>query len=167
MVRGHATSWLDGITLENIKLFLSHDPAAALQKAGNALDFRWARNLKVRGLEVVWESPGSDIWKSALAFEDIKGLETSEFAGRQGLATAEHPAVVLHQVENARFWRNRALPGAGIFFSIRGERSRGIDLEDNDLREARIPCRMAPEVKPGAVKAPADLDNGRLKGKLN
>jgi hypothetical protein len=158
LINGHPMSWLDGVTLENVKLFLSHDPDAPIQKVEHALKFRWARNLKIRGLEIVWEGPESDNWKSALYFEDIKGLEVMEFAGRQGLVGAEQPTVVLNQVENARFWRNRALPGAGLFFDIRGERSRDLYFLDNDLFEARVPYRIAPEVRPEEVKAKGNFD---------
>ncbi len=146
LINGHPMSWLEGISLENVKLFMSHDPEAPIHKVEHALRFRWARDLKIRGLEVVWDPPVSDNWKSALYFEDIKGLEVAEFAGRQGLVGAEQPAVVLNQVEGARFWRNRALPQTGIFFDIRGERSRSLTLSDNDLLEARFPYRIAPEV---------------------
>ena len=158
LINGHPMSWLDGITLENVKLFLSHDPEAPIQKVEHALKFRWARNLKIRGLEVVWEEPVSNNWKSALYFEDIKGLEVTEFAGRQGLVGAEQPTVVLNQVENASFWRNRALPETAIFFDIRGERSRRIELSDNDLIDARIYSRVAPEVRAGQVKMKDDLE---------
>jgi hypothetical protein len=158
LINGHPMSWLDGITLENVKLFLSHDPEAPIQKVEHALKFRWARNLKIRGLEVVWEEPVSNNWKSALYFEDIKGLEVTEFAGRQGLVGAEQPTVVLNQVENASFWRNRALPDTAIFFDIRGERSRRIELSANDLIEASIHSRVAPEVREGQVKIKDDLE---------
>ncbi|MFZ2053791.1 MAG: glycosyl hydrolase family 28 protein [Candidatus Aminicenantales bacterium] len=158
LINGHPMSWLDGITLENVKLFLSHDPEAPIQKVEHALKFRWARNLKIRGFEVVWDRPESDNWKSALYFEDIKGLEVAEFAGRQGLVGAEQPAIVLNQVEDAHFWRNRALPDTGIFFDIRGERSRALYLFDNDLLEARLPLRIAPEVGREEVKTRGNLE---------
>jgi len=158
LINGHPMSWLDGITLENVKLFLSRDPDAPIQKVEHALKFRWARNLKIRGLEVVWERPESETWKSALYFEDIKGLEVAEFVGRQGLVGAEQPAVVLNQVEDAHFWRNRALPDTGIFFDIRGERTYGLYLLDNDLLEARVPYRIAPEVGAEKIKTRGNLE---------
>ncbi len=158
LINGHPMSWLDGITLENVKLFLTHDPEAPIQKVEHALKFRWARNLKIRGLEVVWDRPESESWKSALYFEDVKGLEVTEFAGRQGIVGAEQPAIVLDQVENARFWRNRALPETAIFFDVWGERSRGLYLLDNDLLEARVPFRIASGVRPEEVKVLGNLE---------
>jgi hypothetical protein len=158
LINGHPMSWLDGITLENIKLILSHDPEAPIQKVEHAMKFRWARNLKIRGLEIVWDRPESENWKSALYFEDVKGLEVSEFAGRQGLVGTEQPAIVLNQVEDAHFWRNRALPDTAIFFDIRGERSTGLYLFDNDLLEARTPFRIDQEVGAGNVKTRGNLE---------
>lgn len=162
LINGHPMSWLEGITLENIKLFLSHDPEAPIQKVEHALRFRWARDLKIRGLEVVWQPPFSDNWKSALYFEDIKGLEVAEFAGRQGLAGEDRAAVVLNQVVDARLWHNRALPGTKVFFDIRGERSRDLFFLDNDVREAEVPYRQAAEVEPGSILWRGNLQKSRM-----
>jgi hypothetical protein len=158
LINGHPMSWLDGITLENIKLFLSDDPSAPIQKVEHALKFRWARNLKIRGLEVVWEKPESERWQSALYFEDVKDLELAEFTGRQGLIGAADPAVCLNQVEGARLLRNRAASGTEVFFDIRGDRSRSIQIRDNDLLEARVPYRVSPEVKPEEIRPQGNIE---------
>jgi len=120
LINGHPMSWLDGVTLENIKLFLSDDPSAPIQKVEHAMKFRWARNLKIRGLEVVWEKPESERWQSALYFEDVKDLELAEFSGRQGLLEAADSAVCLNQVEDARLFRNKAASGTEVFFEVKG-----------------------------------------------
>jgi len=158
LINGHPMSWLDGITLENIKLFLADDPSAPIQKMEHALKFRWARNLKIRGLEVIWEKPESERWETALYFEDVKDLELAEFVGRQGLLGAADSAVCLNQVEEARLSRNRAAAGTEVFLDIRGERSRAIYLLDNDLLEARVPYRVAPEVKPEEINPQGNLE---------
>jgi hypothetical protein len=157
LINGHPMSWLDGITLENIKLFLADDPTAPIQKVEHAFKFRWARNLKLRGLEVVWEKPESERWESALYFEDVKDLDLAEFVGRQGVLEAASPAVCLNQVEGARLWRNRAAAGTEVFFDIRGERSRSIAILDNDLLEAKVPYRVAPEVKAEEIQPQDNL----------
>ena len=159
LINGHPMSWLDGVTLENIKLFLSDDPSAPIQKVEHALKFRWARNLKIRGLEVIWEKPESERWQSALHFEDVKELDLAEFSGRQGLLGAADSAVCLNQVEDARLLRNRAVAGTEVFFEVKGERSRSIQIRDNDLREARVPLRVTPEVKPEEIKPQGNLES--------
>jgi hypothetical protein len=158
LINGHPMSWLDGVTLENIKLFLSDDPAAPIQKVEHALKFRWARNLKIRGLEVIWEKPESERWQSALYFEDVKDLELAEFAGRQGLLEAADAAVCLNQVEDALLLRNKASSGTGVFFEVKGERTRAILVRDNDLRGAREPLRAAPEVRPEEIRPQGNLE---------
>jgi hypothetical protein len=86
MINGHPESWLEGLSLENVKLFLSADPAAYAEKAVHAMKFRWAKDLKLKDVEVIWEKPVSDKWESALYLEDIQGLALEGFSGRQAKA---------------------------------------------------------------------------------
>ena len=154
---GHPENWLDGITMENVKLFISHDPAAPYDKAVHALTFKQAKNLKLRNIEVIWDNPEYDRWKSALYLEDIQGLELEGFQGRPAKQGAEDAAVVLNQVEDAQIRQSKALSGTLVFGEIRGERCRGIDLVGNDFRQAKVPFRIAPGVKTNEVKAHNNL----------
>jgi hypothetical protein len=154
---GHPENWLDGITMVNVKLFVAHDPAAPYDKAVHALTFRQVRNLKLRNIEVIWDKPEYDQWKSALYLEDIQGLELEGFQGRQAKEGADDAAVVLNQVENAQILQSKALAGTSVFCEIRGEGSRGIYLLGNDLLQAKIPYRIAPGVKADEVKARNNL----------
>ncbi|OGD19310.1 MAG: hypothetical protein A2W03_18440 [Candidatus Aminicenantes bacterium RBG_16_63_16] len=153
---GHPESWLDGITLDNVKLAIAHDPAAPYDKAVDALTFRLAKNLSLRNVEIVWEGPDYDRWRSALLLEDIRGLEVRGFAGRQA-GTAGGAAVVLDQVEEAVIRQGRAVEGTGVFIEVRGDRSRGIAVWGNDVRQAAVPLKTAAEVRPGAVIARDNL----------
>jgi hypothetical protein len=119
-IAGHAKSWLEGVSFEGIKLFLSTDPAAPYDTSVHALQFRWARNLKVKDVEVVWDKPSLDQWQSALYFEDIDGLELNDFAGRQAWPHKDTPAVVLNRVKNARVINSRAVEGTNTFLAILG-----------------------------------------------
>ena len=154
---GHPENWLDGITMENVKLFISHDPAAAYDKAVHALTFKQARNLKLRNIEVIWDKPEYNQWKSALYLEDIRGLELEGFEGGPAKPSGEDAAVVLNQVEEAQIRQSKAVSGTSVFCEIRGERSRGISLVGNDFLRAKIPFRVAPGVKASEVKAQGNL----------
>jgi hypothetical protein len=147
---GHPDRWLEGVTLDNVKLFIGHDPAAPYDKAINALTFERVRNLRLRDIEVVWEGPAYDRWRSALYLEDVSGLELRGFSGRPARPEAG-PAVVLDRVEDAVVRDCRAAAGTDVFLEVRGEKSRGIAFWGNDLRNAAVPCRLAPDVRPGAV----------------
>jgi hypothetical protein len=40
LIKGHPDSWLENVSLENIKLFLTSDPSAPYDKAVHAMQFR-------------------------------------------------------------------------------------------------------------------------------
>jgi hypothetical protein len=159
---GHPDAWLDGITFDNVKLIVAHDPAAPYDKAVHALTFKQVRNLKLRNLEIVWEKPEYARWESALVLEDVRGLELTGFQGRQApaaddsvgtadLVVAEKAAVVLRRVENAVIRNCAPLPGTGLFFDIQGASTRDIAFLSNDFREPKTSIRLGKDVPPGAV----------------
>jgi hypothetical protein len=83
VINGHPYNPLEGVTFENVKLFMAHDARAPYDKAEFALKFMLDKNLKLRNVEVQWQAPAYDQWRSALFFEDIQGLEVDHFSGRQ------------------------------------------------------------------------------------
>ncbi len=141
---GHPDSPLEDITLENVRLAVAHDPAAPYDKAVHAMEWRWAKNLKLRGLDIVWEEPGYEKWESALHAADVRGLEIDAFSGRQarvardGAAAPAAAAVALVDVEDAVIRSGRALDGTDAFVSLAGPATKGIVLAGNDMRGARV-----------------------------
>ena len=136
---GHPDSWLDGISFENVKLTVAHDPTAPYDKAVHGLVFKQARNLRLRDVEVVWEEPGSAKWESGLAFEEVQGLTLDGVTAVQAPGATSSPAIVLHQVEDAIIRDCRAAEGTGTFLVFSGEGTKNILLERNDFRKARLP----------------------------
>lgn len=152
-VNGHPQSWLEGITLKNIKLFLSSDPASPYQKGVHGLKFQWAKDLKLEDIEVTWEKSERDNWQNALYFEDVRGLELESFSGRQAKLGAEDPAVIFHQVEQAGVRDSRAEEGTSVFLQITGNKTRQIYLVGNDFLESKIPYRLGSDVNKDEVHA--------------
>jgi hypothetical protein len=150
MISGHHDSWLENISLENVKLFISTDPKAAYDRSVHAMDFHYARNLKVRDVEVIWEKPESAKWQSALHFHDVSGLRVDGFVG--GPAKPEAPAILFNQVDDATISNSQARPGTGVFLKVEGGKSRGIYLVGNELHDAKTPYLVGADVKEGAVK---------------
>ncbi len=149
---GHPDSPLDGITMENVKLFIAHDPAAPYDKSVDALTFRRARNLKLRDVEIVWDGPSYEKWKSALALEDVDGADLRGITARQAESSAASPAVALRDVRNAWVHDCRAAAGTGTFFGVSGPRSRNLLFTDNDTREAKTAVRSSADVPATAIK---------------
>jgi hypothetical protein len=153
LITGHPKSWLDNISLENIKLFISTDPAAGYDKAVRAIEFRYARNLKVQDVEVHWEKPASAKWQSALYFQDIDGLRLDNFSGGPAPAHPDSAAVVLDKVQDATICNSQAPTGTKLFLQVKGAGSQGIYLVGNELHGANTPYQADTEVKAGTVKA--------------
>lgn len=152
LVLGHPNSWLEDVSLENIKLYLATDPSAAYDRSVHAMYFRYAKNLKVKDLDVQWEKPTSAKWQSALYFQDVKGLKLEGFAGAPAKMDSDDPAVVLDQVEGATLVDSTAQPGTKIFLKVKGAQSHDIHLHGNSLHMARSPMHIDKDVKAGAVE---------------
>jgi len=152
LVLGHPQSWLQNISLENIKLFLSTDPEAAYDRTVNAMQFRYARNIKVRDLEVSWEKPELNQWQSALYFQDVQGLKLDGFTGGPAKLQTDTPAVVFERVEDAAISNSRARPGTRVFLKVKGPQNRRVYLINNELHDVRSHYLADEDVKEGTVK---------------
>jgi len=151
-VYGHPESWLDGIGFENVKLFLATDSSAPYDTANDAMKFRWAKNLRIKDVEVVWEKPTLESWQSALVFEDVSGLTLDGFHGRGASPERGTPAVAFTNVSDAVLSNSRAQEGTHTFLKVSGMESRGIVLSGNDLRVAKSVFKVESGVPQDAVK---------------
>ena len=134
---GHPDSWMEDITIDNLKLSLSSDPLAPYDKAVDALVFRQVRNLKLRNVEVSWDRPASSKWGSALRLEEISGLRLEGFTGRQAGEDDGKAAVILDDVQDANVRGCEAAPGTRTFIEVSGKWSRDITIAGNDTRKAK------------------------------
>ncbi len=146
---GHAKSPLEGISLENVKWFLSSDSSAAYDTAEHALDFRHVRNVKLKNVEVFWEEPFLPAWKSAACFEHATDLELDNFVGKPAWAKGDAPAVLFKQVSNGVLRNCHGLDN-GIFLTVMGSGTRNIELNRNAFSAAKV--IIHDDVPPGAVK---------------
>jgi hypothetical protein len=152
-IDGHPESPIDGLTLENIKLILSTDPAAPYDMTVHGMRITNATNLKLKGIEVQWEKPALDKWQSALDLENVQGVELDDFTGRQAWPDRDFPAVAFDNVSDAMIRDSKAAEGTGIFLGVRGKKSGEICLFGNDLRKAEVPYQIAPESTGAKVTA--------------
>jgi polygalacturonase len=160
-INGHPDSWLENVSLENVKLFMSHDPASPLETAEQAMKIRWAKNLKLRDVEVFWDQPASGKWKNALSVQDVKQLELNGFSARQAKLGSDDPTVIFRRVEDAVVRNSRAAEGTGTFLRV-SDGSSKIYLLGNDFRATQFPVRADPAIPVEQIKMmnnfPATLD---------
>jgi uncharacterized Zn-finger protein len=150
-IYGHPESWLDGISFENIKFFISSDPAAPYDSAIHAMSFRDVRNLQLRNIEVNWEKPSYDKWESALAIQNVDRLQVDGFSGKSAWPERGLPAVLLDSVTNSSLRNMEALPGTNVFLKIKGANTHDIHLFGNDFHEAKIPYQLDNDVRSESI----------------
>ena len=157
VINGHPDSWLEGITFENIKLFLSADTTSPYDKSVHAMKIQMARNIRLRSVEVFWGTPESRAWESALCAEDVKGLELAGFSGRQAKLGSQYPVILLQNVEQAVVRDCEAQRGTGTFVKVAGSGSTEISYTGNDLRNAKIPYVLSSEVQSSAIRSQGNI----------
>ncbi len=155
-IEGHPSSYIDGLTLENIKFFIGTDPKAPFDWTTNAMQIRWVRNLKLKDIEIHWGEPAVDKWQSAISIEDGEGVEIDGFNGRQAWVGRDVPAIALKNVSDVMIRDSKAPEGTATFLKITGPASHDISLFGNDLRKAKVPVQLDPDVEKNAVQT---LDN--------
>jgi hypothetical protein len=103
VIAGHPDSYLENVSLENIRLEVSEDLSvpAALHKTVNALTIQRARHFRLKDVEIVWAEPASPKWRSALVLEDIEGLTLDGVSARQAPNGTDAPAIVFNRVAGA------------------------------------------------------------------
>ena len=156
-IDGHLESPIAGLTLENIKIFLSTDPAAPYDVAVNALRISNATDLKLKGIEIHWDKPALDRWQSALEFKNVQGVLLDDFTGRQAWVDSEYPAVAFDDVSDAAIRNSKAADGTGVFLKVSGSKSSNLCLFGNDLRKAKLQYQVAPEAKTVKVTSMQNL----------
>ncbi len=145
---GHPDSWLDDVSFENVKLTIAHDPKFPYDKAVDAIRFELARNLRLRDFEVVWEKPLYDKWRSAISFDNIRGLTLDGVTARQAHDGGAAPALLFKRVDDAVIRNSRAAEGTGTFLLFSGPEVKDIVLAGNDARRAKKLFALADGANP-------------------
>jgi len=118
-IDGHPDSWLDGIHLDNVHLFVSHDPRAQYENTQSAMTLRYARNFTMRDVEIRWEKPESPTWKAGLQVEDVRDLLLEGVNAPMRIS--------LKNVENVTVRQSRT-----PVLQVSGAASRGIRVLDSE-----------------------------------
>jgi hypothetical protein len=74
MIQGHPDSWLQGIRFSNVRLFVSHGADAPYENTAAAMTLKYARDVKMTGVEIHWEEPHATTWQSGFVAGQVKGL---------------------------------------------------------------------------------------------
>jgi len=72
VINGHPASWLEGVRLDNVKLFVASDLSAPYEHTETALTIRQASGLRMSNVEIGWEKPFSPTWRNGLSLDHVK-----------------------------------------------------------------------------------------------
>jgi hypothetical protein len=136
MCNGHPDSWLEDVTMKNLRLYLEHDPNAEYDKSEHSLRFQYARNLKLEDVQISWQGSPFTKWKSALSVTDVIGLDVKDFKASSG--NTGSPVIEISSSDRVSIRDSRAAEGTGTYLSV-GEKVSNVTLINNDLRMSKAP----------------------------
>jgi hypothetical protein len=123
------------IRFSNVELSMLAENAVD-KRATHALALEHVRDLRIRDLSVRWSDERTEpLWQSALVLRRVSDFVVDAFAGRQGLATEETPAIVLDQVVRGTLTHVRGTEGCRRLVHVLGAATRDITLSDSRLPE--------------------------------
>lgn len=115
-INGHRDSWLENIHLDNVRLFVSHDPSAPYENTRTAIALRHARGFSMKDCQIRWGQPQSETWRSALTAEDVEDLRFDTLDAQAAPASTA-PVIELTNAHRATLQSLRAetihLAGSG------------------------------------------------------
>ncbi|MGB6689254.1 MAG: glycosyl hydrolase family 28 protein [Terracidiphilus sp.] len=153
MIQGHPDSWLTGIRFSNVRLFVSHGADAPYEDTAAAMTLKYARDVKMDGVEIHWEEPHATTWQSGFVADQVKDL-TLNGVTVDAAPGSSQPVMRLNDAEGVTVRDSQV---ASV--QVTGAKSRAIRLIDTDshlLTSPGVPRGGVRVTKP--VEQSAGLD---------
>jgi polygalacturonase len=74
-IQGHPDSWLEGIRLNHVRLFVSHAADAPYESTTSAMTLKYARNVQMNDVDIAWEEPHAPTWQTGLIADQVQDLQ--------------------------------------------------------------------------------------------
>ena len=139
---------IEGITLDNIKILVGdgrntkyHEnppypfPVFGHGVAPHDIFCRYVDDLKLRNVQLIWESPEQEKWGSAIRCWHVNDLEISGFNGRQSLPS-KAPVIWLKDVKSAYIHNCKAPAGTGTVVHL-DEGTENVTVMSNEFSQAK------------------------------
>ena len=105
-IQGHPGSWLQGIRLNHVRLFVSRAPDAPYETTSAAMTLRYARDIAMKSVEIRWEEPHASTWQSGLVAGQVEDL-LLEDARLDAAPGSTKPVLLLNDVDGALVLHSR------------------------------------------------------------
>jgi polygalacturonase len=73
-IQGHPDSWLQGIRLNHVRLFVSHSADAPYESTTAAMTLKYAHDVAMNDVEIAWEKPYAATWQTGLMVDQVQDL---------------------------------------------------------------------------------------------
>ncbi len=97
-IQGHPDSWLEGIRLNHVRLFVSHGADAPYESTAAAMTLKYARNVQMRDVDIAWEEPHAATWQTGLIADQVEDLQLDGMR-IDGAPGSDHPALRLNDAD--------------------------------------------------------------------
>lgn len=122
MIQGHPESWLEGIRFSNVRLFVAHGADAPYEDTAAAMTLKYARDVKMTGVEVHWENPHAATWESGFVVDQVKDLTLNDVM-IDAAPNSSKPVLKLNDAEGVTVRQSR-IPSV----EVTGSKSRDVRL---------------------------------------
>ncbi len=141
MMQGHPDSWLRGIRLSNVRLFVSHGADAPYEDTAAAMTLKYARDVALKGVEIHWDEPHAATWQSGLVADQVSDLVLADVTIDPAPASAG-PVVRLNDADGVTIRQSQI---ASV--EVTGSKTKAVRLSETESH-----VTMGPGVAPDAVK---------------
>jgi hypothetical protein len=141
MMQGHPDSWLRGIRLSNVRLFVSHGADAPYEDTAAAMTLKYARDVALKGVEIHWDEPHAATWQSGLVADQVSDLVLADVTIDPAPVSAG-PVVRLNDADGVTIRQSQI---ASV--EVTGSKTKAVRLSETDSH-----VTMGPGVAPDAVK---------------
>ena len=170
---GDKESYISNLTLSNIKFFMFGGKVSYMNdnppypypiygfhdSSPYSLFFRFVNNLKLRDIQIEWQSPEKSEWGSALRCWNVNDLEIEGFTGRQSNGS-DKPAIWLKDVKGAYIHNCRPPKGTGTFVKL-DSGTADVSLMGNDLSQSEKMYSIYPGIKKKSIFVSHNRKPGR------
>jgi hypothetical protein len=130
---GHPARPIERIRIANIQLEMLAEDAVD-KRATHALVVENVHDLRMRDLTVRWSDDAPEAkWQSAVVLRRVHDFTIDGFAGRQGVATSDQPAIVLDEAFGGAIVNAQGTAGCRRLIHIQGDATRDIVVRDSRL----------------------------------
>jgi hypothetical protein len=127
-IQGHPDSWLDGIRINHVRLFVSHAPDAPYESTTAAMTLKYARDVAMKDVEVRWEAPHASTWQSGMTVDQVQNLLLEDM-NLEPAPDSKEPVLRLNDADGVLVRQSRI---ASVH--VTGAKSRGVRLVDTESK---------------------------------